>query len=272
MQEKTLTDIDIAISYLKTKDRGYFEETLTHPDKNGLYSIVLLYYSAKGQLSRKIQSKKENISPEELEIFERNKIRLENLKKEVEQKDLKDLSEKYNEAILMSALVQSIRDNEANALTYNEYLRLKEKFVVWSKIIKSEKILLTWKDFRNALNELEDWMSAKKDTFLPVVEKLVAFFETNEEQTTNEDFFIIMKDIPEKEIYYIICNVLLTNPILRKDFLSISMLSGEKLLGFERILFSVMDILNEKTDDNILKGLIILFKQQVNDQRPELIN
>ena len=79
--------------------------------------------------------------------------------------------------------------------------------------------------------------------------------------------------MPEKEIYYIVCNILLTNPDLRNEFLSLSQLvsNQEKLLMFEKKLVKVLDLLSEKTTDSILKGLIYLFKQQIKDQRNEIL-
>ena len=270
MKKELVTDIDRAMIFMKSKDLTLFEQTLTQSDNNGLFNIVLLYYSAKGQLLRKI-GKKESISDLELSNFEKNRLRLDNLKQEVETEPLTSLTKKYNEAIILSALVQSIRDNEANIISHSKYLELKEKFYSWPKIgIKSQKILLSWKTFSNAIKEVEEWLDEKKNAYLPTVEKLIALFEANNDVTTNE-LYTSLQDIPEKESYYILCNVLLTNPILRKDFLSISMLSGEKLLKFERTLYSVLSILDEKTHDNTLRGLIILFRQQINIQRPELV-
>ena len=87
------------------------------------------------------------------------------------------------------------------------------------------------------------------------------------------DLFIKeMSDLPEKEVFYVITNILLTNPPLRKIFLSISLLDNERLMKFEKTIFSVLDILTETTNDNTLKGLIILFKQQIAEVRSELLN
>lgn len=272
MQKDLLTDIDKAIIYIKSKDLSLFEQTLTQPNNNGLFDIVLLYYSAKGQLLRQIQTKKGSISEQEKINFTKNSSRLDEIKNEVEIENFDSLTKKYNEAIILGALVQLIRDNEANILSYNKYTQLKSKFRSWPQYgIKSQKILLSWKNFSNAIREVEDWLSEKKDNYLPIVEKIVAEYENNQEITSSE-LFKAMDGIPEKESYYVICNVLLTNPVLRKDFLSISMLSGEQLLVFENKLYSILDIMSKGTTDKTLKGLIILFKQQIKIQRPELEN
>ena len=272
MSIKAKTDPEIAQDFILTKSLTDFELTLKDP-LTDIFSIILLYFPAKGQLARQIQKNKQDYSELQITNYNNNNSRLDSLKKEVLVDDLKILVLKYNEAIILGALVQLIRDNEANITTYDQYVTLKEKFLSWPKLgIKSQKILLDWKDFRNAIRELEDLLLEKKNGYLPYLEELSALCEG--EVLPNEVIiYNTLKKVPEKEIYYIVCNILLTNPDLRHEFLSLSQLvsNQDKLLTFEKTLVKVLDLLNDETTDSILKGLIYLFKQQLKDQRNELI-
>lgn len=270
MSQKPITDPEKAQNALLSKTVQEFEQSLAVSLSNESIEIVLLYFPANGQLNRLIQKNKDSYSESQLKNFKINSQILNTLKQEISNESLEKVKNKYNEAIILSALVQLVRDNEANILTYTEYLRLKEKFLNWPKIgIKNEKILLAWKDFSNAIKELEEWMTEKKESYMPYLEKIINLNEI-EKESDEVKIFNLLQDIPEKETFYIICNILLTNPILRKDFLSVSLLSGPKLLAFEKVLFKLLDVLNEKTNDKSLKGLIYLFKIQIKDQRKEL--
>ena len=270
MQKKILTETENAQSFLLTYNQEKFEQTLLQPLNSNLIGVVLYYYQAKGQLGRLIQKETNSFSEAEIINFKANSLRLENLKKEVFKENLITLIKKYNESIIMGALVSLIRDTEANILTYDDHLMLKEKFFSWPKLgIDNDRILLSWKDFSNAIREVEDWLIEKKNSYLTVLEKLIKVMESND-NVTEGMLYEQLQDIPEKECFYIICNILLTNPILRREFLSISQLKADKLLAFEKSIFRILTILEEKTSDNSLKGLILLFKQQIKDAREEL--
>ena len=270
MQKKTLTETEKAQKFLLSYNPEEFEQTLLQPLNNNLIGVVLYYYQAKGQLGRIIQKGINSFSEVEIKNFKTNSLRLENLKREIFRENLIIVVKKYNESIIMGALVSLIRDTEANILTYNDHLMLKEKFFFWPKIgINNDMILLSWKDFSNAIREVEEWLIEKKNLYLPILEKLIKVIESDDNVTKGK-LFEQLQDIPEKESFYIICNILLTNPILRKEFLSISLLEGEKLLAFEKSIFGILTILEEKTLDNSLKGLILLFKQQIKEAREEL--
>ena len=270
MEQKSLTETEQAQGYLLSKNSTDFEQSLLISIDKKTAGVVLYYFQAKGQLSRKIQEKDISISEQDKERFSLNKTRLENLKKEISATDLTFLIKKYNESIILSGLIQLIRENEANILTYDEYLRLKEKFMSWPKIgIKDDRILLSWKDFSKAIHEVDDWILEKKNSYTPIMEKLLKINEDNPDCTAQTFYKLI--DLPEKEIFYFICNLLLTNPPLRTDFLSISQLENEKLLTFEKTIFQILDIIASETTDTNLKGLILLFKQQIADVRSQLV-
>lgn len=270
MERKIETDTEKAQRFLLEKNE-YFELTLRPVLDDKLVGVLLYYYQAKGQLERKIQKEKELFSESDIQNFNVNSTRLDDIKKDVFKSDLSVLNKKYNESLILSALVQLIRDNEANSILYDNYVNLKEKFYSWPKLgIKNDRILLAWKDFSNAIKEVEDWLLEKKNMYLPSVEKLIKLFEEND-SATGEDFYDILHNMPDKQIFYIICNVLLTNPLLRREFLEISLLQGEKLVKFEKMIVNMLDILGEKTPDNTLKGLIFLFKKQLNESRTEIL-
>ena len=270
MPKKSLTDPEKAQKYLLKTEESEFEVSLLKPLEKGLIRIILLFYSAKGQLTRLIQKDPSSFSETELENFKNNNSRLENLKHEVLTDNFEQLLKKYNEAVILSALVNLIRENEANIITFDKYNLLKEKFINWPKIgITNGYILQTWKDFSIAIHEVEAWLQEKKDSYLKIVEKLIANFESDPQDIKNE-FYKTLSEVPEKEAYYVICNVLLTNPLLRNEFLTISMLSKDKLETFDKNLYQTLDILYNETNDKALKGIIFLFKLQIKDQRPEL--
>ena len=276
MEEKSLTETELAQQYIISKDQASFEQCLlinnneTLEKSNISEGVILYLYQAKGQLGRQIQKNVTSFSSDEVHHFKITNKRLEEVKNEVFMEDLPKLIKKYNESVILGALVQLIRDNEANILTYDDYMNLREKFFDWPKIgIKNERILLSWKDFSKAIREVDQWLLEKKNMYLPITEKLIQIMEENNEITA-ELLYKQITDLPEKEIFYVICNLLLTNPPLRKEFLSISLLDNDKLLKSEQSIFQILDILKERTEDSSLKGLILLFKQQIADQRQEL--
>ena len=265
------TDPEKAQEFILTKNPLEFQQTLSDPINNVTLNIVILYFPAQGQLTRLIQKNKEMYSTDQIENFRKNSTILQNVKRDVEIQEFETLRLKYNEAIIIGSLVQLIRDCEANIKTYSKYMQLKEKFLSWPKKgIQNQKILLAWKDFSNALRELEEWLAEKKNSYLPILEKLIGSFES-ENGINVKNLYQVLQTIPEKKSYYIICNILLTNPILRKEFLSISQLTADKLLLFEQTLYLVLDLIYDQTADKSLKGLIILFKMQIKDQRHELL-
>lgn len=271
MAQKSLTETEQAQEYLLTKDSSEFEQSLLVSIDKKTAGIVLYYFQAKGQLGRKFHAKNHSISDQDKERFQKNNTRLENLKKEIATRDLISLVKRYNESIILGGLIQLIRDNEANILTYDFYLKLKEKFFNWPKVgIRDDRILLSWKDFSKAIHEVDEWIIEKKEAYIPIMEKLIKFIEDNPNYTA-ETLYLQLLDLPEKEVFYFICNMLLTNPPLRIDFLSIAQLKDEKLLTFEKTIFQILDIIDKKTSETNLKGLILLFKQQIADVRSELV-
>ncbi len=270
MEHKQLTETEKAQNYL-LENENFFESTLNPNLADDLIGVVLYYYQAKGQLERIIQKNKKKFSEEAIDHYKTNSNKLRMIKNEIFKNDLSLSIKKYNESLIMSALVQLIRETEANILLFDDYNQLKEKFYSWPRLgIKHERILLSWKDFSNAIKEIEEYLIEKKNMYFPSIEKLIKIYELNN-NVTGKDFYDELEGIPEKQIFYIICNILLTNPILREEILSISLLKDEKLANFERKVIEMLDVLEEKTSDNTLKGLIFLFQKQLNDTRNELL-
>jgi hypothetical protein len=271
MKKNGLTETQQAQELILNSQKHEFELTLHKEANSQVLEIVLHYFQAIGQISRKQQVNKNKLADKELINYKTNEIRLENLKNEIFNTHLPLLLEKYNEAIIMAGLVQLIRDNEASNLNFKKYLIVRDKFFDWPKYgIKNSRILLAWKNFSNAIKEVEEWLTEKKFRYLPILEQLVGAFE-KKSNITSEELFQILKILPEKECFYLICNILLTNPILRKEFLTIALMEASKLIAFERVLFSILEIILSNTRDNSLKGLILLFKQQTALERKELL-
>lgn len=274
-REKTYSEL--AQDALMNNEPESFLESLL-PSTNENLNVIIFYFQALGSLMGKLYSSRHEesqnkYSNENLDLFNKNKATLEAVRLEIEDFDLDILLLKYNEAIIMSGIVYSVRMIEATIKNYDIYLSLKEKFLNWPKIgIKSDRLAFAWKDFNISLLELEQWLLDKKHYYMPAVEAVIREFETNKDLNSKICFSIMKKYIKEeKEIFYAIANILISNPLLHREILILSQLDQVGIFKFEKIIFGMIEVIKLDNQNEMLSNMLRLFTKQIKFDRPDLI-
>ena len=76
----------------------------------------------------------------------------------------------------------------------------------------------------------------------------------------------------DKEIFYGIANILVTNPLLNLEILNISQMTKEKYLKFEKLVYGTLEYLNRSNYNAMLNNMIDLFTKQIKYERPDIIS
>jgi len=276
LSQKTFPEL--AQEALTNSDPEKFIHSLKPIDDDYILELTLFYFQALGSIMAKLYTRREKAVPrysmEQMDIFNKNKSTLEAVLIEIEELSLNQLLAKYNEAVIISGLVYLIRQWEASIKKYDKYLNLKEKFFSWAKIgIKSIRVIEAWKDFTYSLTELEEWLLDKKQFYLKPVEAMINEFEINPD-VNSERFYEIMKKFisEDKEIFYGIANILISNPLLNRDILDLSQMDEPNYLRFEKLIYGILVNLNQENYNAMLKNMIGLFTKQIRYERPDIFS
>lgn len=216
------------------------------------------YFSTSDYLTLQIDEGKVQLSESEIKKVKENRKTLYEFREQIiSTLNLRDSLDTYSEGFVLGALTSAIRDNEASVDDYDLYVNLVEEFKQWPEIgFSSIFFQKSWEEVNNTIEEIKGWMESKKEEYFPIFEKIIKLKIQNEEEYLAR----YLEHLMEKEVFYIISNTLMTNPLLNglvKRFIETQ--DDLNYKSFEEKQVKVLKILYQKATDEKAKRMIELF-------------
>ncbi|MHA2366160.1 MAG: hypothetical protein ACXAC7_19525 [Candidatus Hodarchaeales archaeon] len=266
MSFSALTPIEKARKTLLSLEDSEFRKKISSKNTRIESDTIILYYQALAQILRQAHSMQLALTKLERDNLEKNRQILRSIRDKVINEDLSDNLEEYCEAIVFGALTSAIREYEASIEDYEKYQAMIYKFHQWVKIgIKEHRVVIAWNQMNLSVVELQEWFEQKSQKYFPHLDNLVHLIEYKPDlESINYPTLVenLQTHFSDKEIFYLLVNMLQTNPILHRKVNSLSIMKKIGHDKLEHVLLKMLKELETKTKDKSLKRMIQLFFKQ----------
>ena len=254
---------ELAKEHLVTKN---IQELLQFVDEDTNSAIFTNYYQALDDIEIKILNRIIKLTPEQKEYLNTNKKLLIDLRYEISQKNLSESLNNYPITLVFASLLSSIRDLECNVDKYDEYRTIVKKFrELEIKLAEMPDLLSYWKNIDEAIDEMHFFLEGKTRMFFPTIRKIILEILSAKDKELNYPN-IIVENLREahndRECFYLLANLLQTNPILQRKVINFCLSNNENYKDLEPFFIKAVFIFKEETVDPKIKRLWELFVRQ----------
>ncbi len=193
-------------------------------------------------------------------ILNKNRLVLKKIQEEVcSAPDLESSLKSYSPGFILGLMEYRIRSIEANIETDTEYQTLVKKLESWQKIGFTD--LLMEKHYIETLRgiqEIRDWQVMKSEEYYPILFQLI---NSNRYQRSEKNIlkFLQKRTNDEKITFYLLSQILRTNPVLHKKVETLCNEKGVTFNDIKEILTRVMHKFSEEVTDPKAKQYTALF-------------
>ena len=258
-----LESYELAKEHLMTKN---VQELLQFIDEDQNLAVFTNYYQALNDIEIKCLNRTIELTPEQKEYLDTNKRHLLQLRNEIAKKDLSDSLKMYPITLVFASLVSSIRDMECNVDKYGEYTEIVKKFrEMEPHLVNAADLQSYWKNVDESIDELHFFLENKTKIFFPTINKIILEMISARGKDIDNARIVIgnLREMhKEKECFYLLANLLQTNPLLQRKVKNFCSSKNEDYKVFEPFFIQAAFIFKEETQEPKIKRLWELFLNQ----------